>query len=102
MILRLGKRFGAAASLLGAAFVIASPAGSATPSAADIMPHHAVYSMSLGSTQGDSGVTGASGTMAFQWGETCDGWTVEQRYRLKMAYDEGSDHSISSSFVTWE
>ena len=35
-------------------------------------------------------------------GETCDGWTVDQRYRLKMAYDEGPDQSISTKFVTWE
>jgi hypothetical protein len=58
--------------------------------------------MSLGSTHGDAGVTGAGGTMAYQWGESCDGWTVEQRYRLKMAYAESSDVSISSNFVTWE
>jgi hypothetical protein len=70
--------------------------------AAEIAPHHALYSMSLGSTHGDAGVTGAGGTMAYQWGESCDGWTVEQRYRLKMAYAESSDVSISSNFVTWE
>jgi hypothetical protein len=40
--------------------------------------------------------------MAYQWGESCDGWTVEQRYRLKMAYAESQDVSISSNFVTWE
>jgi len=30
------------------------------------------------------GSPAAGGTMAYQWGEVCDGWTVEQRYRLKM------------------
>src|SRR5437667_7187551 len=70
--------------------------------AADIAPHRALYSMSLGSTHGDAGVTGAGGTMAYQWGESCDGWTVEQRYRLKMAYAESADVSIASNFVTWE
>ena len=70
--------------------------------AADIMPHRALYSMSLGRANGEGGVTGASGTMAYQWGETCDGWTIEQRYRLKMAYAESADVSISSNFVTWE
>src|ERR1051326_7521441 len=70
--------------------------------AADIAPHRALYSMSLGGTHGDSSVTGASGTMSYQWGEACDGWTVEQRYRLKMGYAESSDVSIASNFVTWE
>ena len=95
MTLRLGKALGAAAGLL--AGIAAGSAG-----AADIVPHHAVYSMSLGATHGDAGVTGAGGTMAYQWGESCDGWTVEQRYRLKMAYAESQDVSISSNFVTWE
>jgi hypothetical protein len=70
--------------------------------AADIMPHRALYTMNLSKAGGDAGVTGASGTMAYQWGEVCDGWTVEQRYRLKMGYAESADVSISSNFVTWE
>src|SRR5262249_39742251 len=32
----------------------------------------------------------------------CDGWTIEQRYRLKMGYAESPDVSIASNFVTWE
>src|SRR5438874_4518101 len=70
--------------------------------AAEIAPHRALYTMSLGATHGDAAVTAASGTMAYQWGESCDGWTVEQRYRLKMGYAESPDVSISSNFVTWE
>ena len=73
-----------------------------TAGAAEIMPHRALYTMSLGRAAGDAGVTGASGTMAYQWGEVCDGWTVEQRYRLKMGYAESPDVSIASNFVTWE
>jgi hypothetical protein len=80
--------------------LLAPWAGSA--GAADIMPHRALYTMSLGKAGGDAGVTGASGTMAYQWGETCDGWTVEQRYRLKMGYAETADVAIASNFVTWE
>jgi hypothetical protein len=75
-------------------------AGSA--GAAEIMPHRALYTMSLGRATGDAGVTEAHGTMAYQWGETCDGWTVEQRYRLRMGYAESPDINIASNFVTWE
>jgi EipB-like len=75
-------------------------AGSAD--AAEIMPHRALYTMSLARTGGDAGVTGASGTMAYQWGETCDGWTVEQRYRLRMGYADSPDVAIASNFVAWE
>jgi hypothetical protein len=75
-------------------------AGSAQ--AAEIMAHRALYSMSLSRASGDAGVVGARGTMAYQWGESCDGWTIEQRYRLKMGYAESPDVAISSNFVTWE
>ena len=69
---------------------------------AEIAPHRALYTMSLGSTSGDSGVVGATGAMDYEWGETCDGWTIEQRYRLRMRYAENRDLDVTSSFVTWE
>ena len=70
--------------------------------AAEIAPHRALYSMTLDSARNDSGVVDARGTMDYEWGETCDGWTIEQRYRLKMRYGETPDVDIVSSFVTWE
>jgi hypothetical protein len=69
---------------------------------AEITAHRALYTMSLANSKSDSGVTSARGTMAYQWGETCDGWTVEQRYRLKLGYAESDDVAIDSNFVTWE
>jgi len=70
--------------------------------AATIAPHRALYTMTLGSTSADSGVVGATGAMDYEWGETCDGWTIEQRYRLKMHYAESRDVDVTSTFVTWE
>lgn len=69
---------------------------------AEIAPHRALYTMELASAKTDSGVAAASGTMAYQWGETCDGWTIEQRYKLTMGYSESDDVEILSNFVTWE
>ena len=77
---------------------IAAPAATG----AEIAPHRALYSMTLGSARNNSGVVDARGTMDYEWGETCDGWTIEQRYRLKMRYGETPDADIVSSFVTWE
>jgi EipB-like len=70
--------------------------------AVEIAPHRALYTMSLGSTATDSGVVGATGAMDYEWGETCDGWTIEQRYRLKIRYAESRDVDVTSTFVTWE
>jgi hypothetical protein len=68
----------------------------------DIAAHRALYTMSLAGAKTDSGVTGAHGEMGYQWGETCDGWTVEQRYTLTINYAESQDVKIVSNFVTWE
>src|ERR1700758_4735856 len=88
--------------VLVAAAVIAIVAAAPLARGADIVPHRALYQMTLGSARNDSGVVDARGTMDYEWGETCDGWTIEQRYRLKMRYAENADVDISSSFVTWE
>ena len=94
------KRCGRAAVLaITAGFLGAAPG---VAGAAEIAPHRALYSMTLGSTRNDSGVTDARGTMAYEWGESCEGWIVEQRYRLKMHYAESRDVEIVSNFVTWE
>jgi hypothetical protein len=90
------ERFGFVAAL--AAVAISAPvAGNA-----EIAPHRALYTMMLGGARNDAGVIDARGAMDYEWGETCDGWTIEQRYRLKMRYAETPDVDIVSSFVTWE
>jgi hypothetical protein len=73
-----------------------------TADAVDVAPHRAVYTMSLASAKPDSGVVGVEGSMSFQWGETCDSWTVEQRYKMKMHYAEDAEVDLGSSFVTVE
>ncbi len=70
--------------------------------AADLAPHRALYTLGLERSDGGSGVTGASGTMAYELGETCDAWIVEQRYRLKMGYSESPDVTIASSLESSE
>src|SRR5579863_1372650 len=71
-------------------------------SAAEVAPHRALYSLTLGSTKSSSGVVGATGAMVYEWGETCDGWTVQQRFRLRLQYAEQDGVEVSSNLVTWE
>jgi hypothetical protein len=70
--------------------------------AVEIAPHRALYSLTLGSAKSSSGVVGASGAMVYEWGETCDGWTVQQRFRLRLQYAEQDGVDVSSNLVTWE
>jgi hypothetical protein len=83
-----------------AVFLGLAVAGSAT--AADLAPHRALYTLSLERNESDSGVSAVNGTMAYELSETCDAWTVEQRYRLKMAYSESPDVTIASSLESSE
>lgn len=95
MIERWGRAGGLAAVALSASLWTGA-------AGAEINAHRALYTMTLGTSRTDSGVTGARGAMAYQWGETCDGWTVEQRYKLTLSYAESQDVVIVSNFVTWE
>ena len=94
-------------AILGSVCLLDGTAGavetaSAPTNGVQIAAHRALYTMSLAHAKTDSGVTGAQGEMGYQWGETCDGWTVEQRYRLTINYSESQDVAIDSNFVTWE
>jgi hypothetical protein len=78
-------------------------AWSAPPAlAVDISPHRALYTLNLASSKSSSGVIGATGAMVYEWGETCDGWTVQQRFRLRLEYSEQGNVEVSSTLVTWE
>lgn len=91
--------------LAGAALLTCLGAGlsaAGAPPVANIVPHRAIYSMSLEKAQSSSGVTGASGQMLFEWGDGCEGWTIEQRYKLRMQYAEADETELAISFVTWE
>ncbi len=68
----------------------------------DIAPHRALYALTLDSAKPSSGIVGATGTLGYEWGETCDGWTNEQRYKLALDYDEDQPAEVGSSLVTWE
>ncbi|HEY1260677.1 MAG TPA: cell envelope integrity EipB family protein [Stellaceae bacterium] len=96
---KVGRAVRASAVVLG---LVAGLVPGPSAGGAEIAPHRALYTMTLGSARTDSGIVDARGTMDYEWGETCDGWTVEQRYRLRMRYADARDVDIASSFVTWE
>ncbi len=98
----VGRGWALMRSLVLAALVVPlSPPGPAVESAT-ITPHRALYALSLGLVRNDSGLVDARGMMAYEWGDSCDGWTIEQRYRLVLDYGEKEDEELRSSFVTWE
>jgi hypothetical protein len=83
-----------------AAAVSAAPAHATA--GIEIVPHRALYALSLGSAKNRSGVVGVDGKLAFEWADSCDGWTVEQRYDLRVRYTHGPEIEILTSYVSWE
>lgn len=92
-------RRGGGLALLVVLIATATPASAANIA---IQPHEALYTLTLQSAKSASGVVGANGAMFYKWGETCDGWTLEQRFHLRISYAEDDATEISSTIVTYE
>ncbi len=85
---------GVAAVVLGAMAAQAGPA--------DLAPHRAVYSMGLSTMKSGSGIAAASGTMSYEFDDSCDGWVIENRIAITYAYTEGGQVQSTTDFITWE
>jgi envelope integrity protein B len=73
------------------------PAGTA-----ELIPHHAFYSLKLGTKNGQSAIVEASGGMAIEVSETCDAWLTKQRLRLRIVREEGEEVVTDNNFTSWE
>ena len=83
-------------SVAGAALFGASAAH------ADLASHRALYEIELVSARAGSPVSNVDGQMMTEAIDVCDGWVVEQRYRMHFAYMESPPVAITTSYATWE
>ncbi len=88
----LAAAIGSAVLLLAAA----PPAG-----AADMAAHRALYTLKLESAK-NGDVTQASGTMAYEVQDACDGWATRQRMQMTVTNRDGQDVEMLSDYTTWE
>jgi hypothetical protein len=70
--------------------------------AGELAPYRALYHLSLASAKSGSGVVAAGGAVLDEWGETCDGWTEQERFLMRLQYAEQGDEKIRSNLVSWE
>lgn len=82
--------------------VAAALFSSVSAAAGEIATHRALYRLSMMPGSGDGGVVGVEGGMSFEWGESCDGWTVKQRYVMRFQQSEGTEFTVTTDYVTWE
>ncbi|WP_340117982.1 EipB family protein [Pelagibius sp. 7325] len=81
---------------------VGAPSATATPAAEPLLPHKAVYALSLGNLSASSSVVEAAGRFEFEWSDVCDGWAVNQRFRIALLYEEGLTVSFGWSLSSWE
>lgn len=91
------RPFWLAAPLLLAAMLAALPFQA---QAVDLAGHRALYRLTLASSRAD--ISNASGTMAFEMTDACEGWATRQRLRITTTNREGQDIEISSDYATFE
>lgn len=70
--------------------------------AAELLPHRALYNMTLISARSGSGVETVQGEMIADWSESCDGWTLDHRSVFDVGYSSGQNVRIVSNIATWE
>lgn len=69
--------------------------------AVSLVPHHAVYNLSLQSSLSGS-VVAADGTMDYQLNDACEAWATAQRLNVDITNNDGSVSHMISDYVTWE
>lgn len=67
-----------------------------------LIPHRAVYDVSLTKMSDAEGVRGARGTMVFVINDRCEGYTMETTMEIDMAFASGVYNMIDQRFASWE
>ncbi|MEP0477990.1 DUF1849 family protein [Nisaea sp.] len=79
-----------------------TPLSPAAASASQIVPHKALYGLSLKGAPGGNDVVAVGGQMAFEWRDACDGWAINQRNLMILQSAAGLRRSVDSTMTTWE
>ena len=68
-----------------------------------LVPHRAVYEMTLGQTRSASGITGIDGRMVFEFsGSECNGYSLNMRMVTQMTDSQGQTNRTDLRSATWE
>ncbi|HXV26158.1 MAG TPA: DUF1849 family protein [Alphaproteobacteria bacterium] len=74
----------------------------ASAHAIDILPHRAVYEMDLDSAESRSNIADVEGFMAFEWRDSCDGWSITQKMAMTVYYSAGESTDFGWTLNSWE
>jgi len=84
-------------------FSAARAQGAAQDAPVVLVPHRAIYDLSLGESRGDSQIAGVSGRIVYDFGgNACDGYTLDFRQVSELDTGEGKVSTSDLRSTTWE
>lgn len=76
------------------------PTGLDAATTTELAAHRALYTLTMASSKGD--IANATGTMAYEVLDSCDGWATRQRLDMTITNRDGQDIKMVSDYTTWE
>jgi hypothetical protein len=67
-----------------------------------LAPHRGTYDMKLSVARANSGISDVNGRMVLETVDSCDGWEVKQRIKLKFLRNDGEEFDTDSTFTSYE
>ena len=83
---------------LAAAFAILAGA----PAAQAMVPHKAVYDLSLAKARSSQAASSIAGRIVFTWRDVCDGWSVDYKAQMRVSFGERGTQQIAWQYSAWE
>jgi len=84
------------------AAALCAPLAISSGTAAMLVPHRAVYDVTLNSVTSGSAISSVKGEMLAEWSQSCDGWAHDHRTLFDISYAHGGTVRLTSSVATWE
>ena len=86
------------AGVLAAAITV----GAGAPAAQAMVPHKAVYDLSLAKARSSQAANAISGTIVFTWRDVCDGWSVDYKAQMRVSFGERGTQQVAWQYAAWE
>jgi len=74
----------------------------ASPAVADIVPHRALYSLSLGKATASGGFIDVQGAVKTQIEKTCDAWITTEQVNMRVKIRTGATINQDLTYTGWE
>ncbi len=82
------------------AAAVAAVAGA--PAAQAMVPHKAVYDLSLAKARSSQAASAISGKIVFTWRDVCDGWSVDYKAEMRVSFGERGTQQVAWQYSAWE